>query len=247
MLKDKTAIITGGTRGIGRAIALKFASQGCQIAFTGRSRNSNMEQVEVELSQLGVKAIGYAADAADYNQSQELIKKVLADFGHIDILVNNAGITADSALKRMTEDQWDTVINTNLKSVFCMTKAVQPAMWRQGSGSIINISSVVGIAGNYNQSNYAASKAGIIGYTYSAAKELGARNIRVNAVAPGFILTEMTSDIPDEMKAYWQTRIPLRRPGTTDDVANACLYLASDMSTYISGTTLEVCGGMKDA
>ncbi len=247
LLDNKVAIVTGGTRGIGRAICLRLASEGCSIAFTGRSRNVNMEEVEQLLSQTGVQAKGYVADAADSQQSQDLAKQVMTDFGHIDILVNNAGITADSALKRMTEEQWDSVIQINLRSVFCMTKAVQPMMWKQGRGSIVNISSVVGLAGNYNQCNYAASKAGIIGFTYSAAKEMGARNIRVNVVAPGFIMTEMTGDIPEELKQYWQTRIPLRRPGTVDDVANAVLFYASDLSTYITGNVMHVCGGMKDA
>ena len=247
LLKDKVAIITGATRGIGRCIALRFAAEGCAIAFTGRSRNDNMLRVEQELQALGIPAKGYAADAADYPAAQQLVSDVLADFGHIDILVNNAGITADAALKRMTEQQWDDVINTNLRSVFCMTKAVQPTMWRQGFGSIVNISSVVGIAGNYNQTNYAASKAGIIGFTKAAAKELGARNIRVNAVAPGLIVTEMTGDIPEQLKAYWQTRIPLRRPGRPEEVANACLYYASELGTYNTGDIMHLCGGMEDA
>ena len=247
LLKDKVAIITGATRGIGKAIALRFAQEGSNIAFSGRSRNENMIAVEQQLQDMGVQAKGYAADASNLEQAQQMVAQVLADFGHIDILINNAGITADAALKRMTEQQWDDVLATNLKSVFCMTKSVQPAMWKQGFGSIVNISSVVGIAGNNNQCNYAASKAGIIGFSKAAAKELGARNIRVNVVAPGFIQTEMTQDMPPELKAYWQTRIPLRRPGTPDEVAKACLYYASELSSYNTGDVMHLCGGMEDA
>ena len=247
LLQNKVAIITGGTRGIGRAIAVLFAQQGCDIAFCGRSRSEAMVQTEQELAALGVKAKGYVADVADMAQAKALVDQTLADFGHIDILINNAGITADAALKRMTEEQWDQVINTNLRSVFCATKAVQPAMWKQGFGSIVNISSVVGIAGNYNQANYAASKAGIIGFSKTAAKELGARNIRVNVVAPGLILTEMTDVIPDKLKEYWQSRIPLRRPGRPEEVANACLYYASELGSYNTGDVMHLCGGMEDA
>lgn len=247
LLQDKVTIITGASRGIGRAIALRFAQEGSQIAYCSRSKNANTEEVDRLLEQSGVKHKSYVADISQYENAQQFVAQVLQDFGHIDILVNNAGITDDAALKRMTEEQWDRVINTNLKSVFCMTKAVQPALWRQGSGSIVNISSVVGIAGNYNQANYAASKAGIIGFSKACAKEFGARNIRVNVVAPGFIVTEMTGDIPDQMKAYWQTRIPLRRPGTPEEVANACLYYASELGSYNSGDVMHLCGGMEDA
>lgn len=247
LLQNHVSIITGATRGIGRAIALRFAREGSAIAFCGRSRNDAMIRVEQELRDLGVQAKGYAADISVFASAQQFVADVLSDFGHVDCLVNNAGITQDAALKRMTEEQWDSVINTNLKSVFCMTKAVQPAMWKQGSGSIVNISSVVGIAGNYNQSNYAASKAGIIGFSKACAKELGARNIRVNVVAPGFIVTEMTGDIPEQLKAYWQTRIPLRRPGHPDEVANACLYYASELGSYNTGDVMHLCGGMEDA
>lgn len=247
LLKDKVAIITGATRGIGRAIAKRFAQEGCHIAFCGRTRNENMIQVEEELQNLGVKAKGYVADVSNYDSAQAFVAETLKDFGHLDILINNAGITDDAALKRMTEAQWDNVINVNLKSVFCMTKAVQPVLWKQGSGSIVNISSVVGLAGNYNQANYAASKAGIIGLSKAAAKEFGARNIRVNVVAPGFIVTEMTGDIPEQLKTYWQTRIPLRRPGTPEDVANACLYYASELGSYNTGDVMHLCGGMEDA
>lgn len=247
LLKDKVAIITGATRGIGRAIALRFAQEGCDIAFCGRSRNENMIAVEEELSSLGVKAKGYAANVAKLDSAQQFVAEVLKDFGHLDILINNAGITDDAAIKRMTEEQWDRVIETDLKSVFCMTKAVQPSMWKQGSGSIVNISSVVGIGGNVNQANYAAAKAGIIGFTKTAVKEMGARNIRINVVAPGFIATEMTGDVPEQLKTYWQTRIPLRRPGRPEEVANACLYYASELGSYNTGDVMHLCGGMEDA
>ena len=258
LLQGKTAIITGATRGIGRAIAKLFASEGCRVAFCGRTRNEAMEAVEQELnaiyagfefqnSEFKIKCKGYAADVADYASAQAFVKEVLADFGSVDILVNNAGITDDAALKRMSEEQFDRVLHTNLKSVFCMTKAIQPVMWKQGHGSIVNIGSVVGIAGNYNQANYAASKAGIIGFSKSCAKEFAARNIRVNVVAPGFVQTEMTADIPKELMDTWCSRIPMKRPGTPDEVANACLFLASDMCPYITSVVLPICGGMEDA
>jgi len=247
LLENKTAIVTGATRGIGRAIAIRFAKEGCDVAFCGRTRNEKMIAVEQELSALGVKAKGYATDVADYDSAQAFVKEVLADFGKVDILVNNAGITDDSAVKRMTEEQFDRVMHTNLKSVFCMTKAIQPAMWRQGHGAIVNIGSVVGIAGNYNQANYAASKAAIIGFSKSCAKEFAARNIRVNVVAPGFVQTEMTADIPKELMDTWCSRIPMKRPGTVDEVAQACVFLASDMCPYITSVVLPVCGGMEDA
>ena len=247
ILQNKTAIVTGATRGIGHAIAVRFAKEGCDVAFCGRTRNEKMIAVEQELSALGVKAKGYAADVADYDSAQAFVKEVLADFGKVDILVNNAGITDDSAVKRMTEEQFDRVMHTNLKSVFCMTKAIQPAMWRQGHGAIVNIGSVVGIAGNYNQANYAASKAAIIGFSKSCAKEFAARNIRVNVVAPGFVQTEMTANIPKELMDTWCSRIPMKRPGTVDEVAQACVFLASDMCPYITSVVLPVCGGMEDA
>lgn len=247
ILQNKTAIVTGATRGIGHAIAVRFAKEGCDVAFCGRTRNEKMIAVEQELSALGVKAKGYATDVADYDSAKAFVKEVLADFGKVDILVNNAGITDDSAVKRMTEEQFDRVMHTNLKSVFCMTKAIQPAMWRQGHGSIVNIGSVVGIAGNYNQANYAASKAAIIGFSKSCAKEFAARNIRVNVVAPGFVQTEMTADIPKELMDTWCSRIPMKRPGTVDEVAQACVFLASDMCPYITSVVLPVCGGMEDA
>ena len=247
LLENKTAIVTGATRGIGHAIAIRFAKEGCNVAFCGRTRNDKMVAVEEELAALGVKAKGYAADVANYDSAQTFVKEVLADFGKVDILINNAGITDDSAMKRMTEEQFDRVVGTNLKSVFCMTKAIQPSMWRQGHGSIVNIGSVVGIAGNYNQANYAASKAGIIGFSKSCAKEFAARNIRVNVVAPGFVQTEMTADIPKELMDTWCSRIPMKRPGTPDEVANCCVFLASDMSSYITSIVLPMCGGMEDA
>ena len=247
LLKDKVAIITGATRGISRAIALRFAQEGCDIAFCGRSRNENMIAVEEELNAMGIKARGYAANVASLESAQQFVAAVPNDFGHVDILINNAGITDDAAIKRMTEEQWDRVIETDLKSVFCMTKSVQPHMWKQGSGSIVNISSVVGIGGNVNQANYAAAKAGIIGFTKTAVKEMGARNIRINVVAPGFIATEMTGDVPEQLKTYWQTRIPLRRPGRPEEVANACLYYASELGSYNTGDVMHLCGGMVDA
>ena len=247
LLEKKTAIITGATRGIGRAIALRFAKEGCNVAFCGRTRSAAMESVEQELTALGVKAKGYVADVADYRSAHDFVKAVLADFGQVDILVNNAGITDDAAVKRMNEEQFDRVMHTNLGSVFCMTKAIQPSLWRQGHGSIINIGSVVGIAGNYNQANYAASKAAIIGFSKSCAKEFAARNIRVNVVAPGFIETEMTSQVPDELMKQWCSRIPMKRPGTSDEVAGACAFLASDLCPYITSVVLPVCGGMEDA
>ena len=247
LLKDKVAIITGATRGIGRAIALRFAEEGCDIAFCGRSRNENMISVEEELNAMGVKAQGYAADVSNLESAQQFVSAVLNDFGHVEILINNAGVTDDAAIKRMTEAQWDRVIDIDLKSVFCMTKAVQPSMWKQGGGSIVNISSVVGIGGNVNQANYAAAKAGIIGFTKTAVKEMGARNIRINVVAPGFIATEMTGDVPEQLKTYWQTRIPLRRPGRPEEVANACLYYASELGSYNTGDVMHLCGGMVDA
>ena len=247
ILQGKTAIVTGATRGIGHAIAMRFAKDGCNVAFCGRTRNDAMIAVENELLALGVHAKGYAANVADYQQAQDFVKVVLADFGRVDILINNAGITNDAAMKRMTEEQFDHVVGVNLKSVFCMTKAIQPSMWRQGHGSIVNIGSVVGIAGNYNQANYAASKAGIIGFSKSCAKEFAARNIRVNVVAPGFVETEMTADIPKELMDTWCSRIPMKRAGTPDEVAQCCVFLASDMSSYITSVVLPMCGGMEDA
>lgn len=247
LLENKTAIVTGATRGIGRAIAIRFAHEGCNVAFCGRTRNESMDAVEQELQALGVKAKAYVADVSNFQAAQDLVKDVLADFGQVDILVNNAGIKDDAAVKRMTEEQFDRVVDTNLKSVFNMTKAIQPSMWRQGHGSIVNIGSVVGIAGNYNQANYAASKAAIIGFSKSCAKEFAARNIRVNIVCPGFIETEMTAQVPKELMDTWTSRIPMKRAGTADEVAQACVFLASDMCPYITSVVLPICGGMEDA
>jgi 3-oxoacyl-[acyl-carrier protein] reductase len=244
LLEGKTAIITGASRGIGKAIAIKFAEEGCNIAFSDLFEDDNMKNTEAELTALGVKAKGYASNAAKFDDTQAVVEKIVTDFVRIDILVNNAGITKDGALKRMTEDQWDAVIAVNLKSVFNFTKAVQPVMWKQGIGSIINMSSVVGVSGNANQINYSSSKAGIIGFTKSAAKEFGLRNIRCNAIAPGFIITEMTHQLPEEVRNEWASKIPLRRGGTPEDVAKVSLFLASDLSSYVTGQVLNVCGGM---
>ena len=247
LLHNKIAIVTGATRGIGHAIAVRFAMEGCDVAFCGRTRNDKMIAVEDELTALGVKAKGYACNVADYASAQAFVKEVMADFGRVDILVNNAGITDDAAVKRMTEEQFRRVMDVNLGSVFCMTKAVQPIMWKQGYGSIVNIGSVVGIAGNYNQANYAASKAAIIGFSKSCAKEFAARNIRVNVVCPGFVETEMTAQVPKELMDTWCSRIPMRRPGKADEVAQACVFLARDMCPDITCHVMPICGGMEDA
>jgi len=244
LLEGKTAIITGAARGIGKSIAITYAQNGCNVAFTDLVINEAAEETEKELSALGVKAKGYASDASNFDDTQRVVSEIAKDFGRVDILVNNAGITKDGALKRMTEEQWDLVISVNLKSVFNFTKAIQPIMWKQASGSVINMSSVVGVSGNANQCNYSASKAGIIGFTKSAAKEMGARGIRHNAIAPGFIITEMTGVLPDIVKKEWENRIPLKRGGTPQDVANTCVYLGSDLSEYVTGQTMHVCGGM---
>jgi len=244
LLKGKVAVITGASRGIGKAIAMKFAEQGADIAFTDITRDENMEATENELKALGVKAKGYASDASSFDSSADTIAEVLKDFEKVDILVNNAGITRDNLLMRMKEEDWDLVMNINLKSVFNLTKAVLRPMMKQRSGSIINISSVVGVFGNAGQANYSASKAGIIGFTKSMAKELGSRNIRSNAIAPGFIETEMTQKLPEEIKQGFRDAIPLKRMGSGEDVANAALYLGSDLSTYISGQVLSVCGAL---
>ncbi|MBN1462154.1 MAG: 3-oxoacyl-[acyl-carrier-protein] reductase [Paludibacteraceae bacterium] len=244
LLNGKVALVTGAARGIGKAIALKLASEGAAIAFTDLVIDENGKATEKEIAALGVKAKGYASNAASFDDTEKVVNAIAEEFGRIDILVNNAGITKDGALKRMTEDQWDAVIAVNLKSVFNFTKAVQPIMWKQASGSVINMSSVVGVSGNANQCNYSASKAGIIGFTKSAAKEMGLRGIRHNAIAPGFIITEMTGVLPEDVKKEWESKIPLKRGGTPDEVAKATLFLASDLSSYVSGQVIHVCGGM---
>lgn len=244
LLENKVALITGASRGIGKGIALKFAQQGANIAFTYLSSVEKGQALEKELQAFGVKAKGYKSDAGNFKAAEELVNAVVADFGTVDILVNNAGITRDTLLMRMSEEQWDEVMNANLKSVFNLTKAVQKPMLKQRSGSIINMSSVVGVKGNAGQANYAASKAGIIGFTKSVALELGSRNIRSNAIAPGFIETEMTEVLDPKVVEGWRAGIPLKRGGSTEDIANATLFLASDMSAYITGQVLNVCGGM---
>ncbi len=244
LLDQKTALVTGATRGIGKGIALAFAREGANIAFTFVSSEEKARALEDELIALGVKAKGYKSDAGDFKAADELVSAVVNDFGTVDVLVNNAGITRDTLLMRMSEQQWDEVITANLKSVFNLTKAVQRPMLKAKKGSIINMSSVVGVKGNAGQSNYAASKAGIIGFTKSVALELGSRNIRSNAVAPGFIETEMTGALDEKVIQSWRDGIPLKRGGTAEDVANLCLFLASDMSAYITGQCISVCGGM---
>jgi len=244
LLEGKTAVITGASRGIGKAIAHRFVAEGADIALTNIADDEEFQSTIRELEATGTRVRGYVSDAAIFNDSQRVINDVFTDFGKIDILVNNAGITRDTLLMRMTEDQWDSVIAVNLKSVFNFTKAVLQIMLKQKSGSIINMSSVVGVSGNAGQSNYSASKAGIIGFTKSVSKEVGSRNIRCNAIAPGFIITEMTEKLPENIKAEWTGKIPLRRGGTPEDVANTALFLASDLSSYISGQTIHVCGGM---
>ncbi|MCF8229468.1 MAG: 3-oxoacyl-[acyl-carrier-protein] reductase [Bacteroidales bacterium] len=245
LLENKTALITGAARGIGRAIALKFAKMGADVAFTDLNIDDNVKSLEAEIKEMGKKAKGYASDASSFEQAEKLISTVISDFEKIDILVNNAGITRDNLLMRMTEQDWDLVIKVNLKSIFNMTKAIQRTMLKQRFGSIINMSSVVGISGNGGQSNYSASKAGLIGFTKSIAKEIGSRNIRVNAIAPGFIETEMTQRIPEEARKAWLEDIPLKRAGTTDDVANIAVFLGSDLSSYVTGQVINVCGGME--
>lgn len=245
LLEGKIAIITGATRGIGKGVAEVFAKHGAQIAFTYVSSEEQAKEVEKILTSYGVKAKGYKSNAADFKQAEQFIADVVVEFGRIDVIVNNAGITRDGLLMRMTEENWDDVIDTNLKSVFNITKAALKTLLGQRSGSIINMSSVVGIEGNAGQSNYAASKAGAIGFTKSIAQEIGSRNIRCNAICPGFIETEMTAQLnPDIMKG-WIEDIPMKRPGTPEDVANAALFLASDLSLYVTGQTLNVCGGMQ--
>ena len=244
LLAGKVALITGAARGIGKAIALEYAREGANVAFTDIAKNETFQATERELQALGVKAKGYASDASDFASSEKTVDKVFSDFGRIDVLVNNAGITRDALLMRMTEEQWDLVLKVNLKSAFCMTKAVQKYMIKQHCGSIINMSSVVGVSGNAGQANYSASKAGMIGFTKSVAKELGSRNVRSNAIAPGFIITDMTAQLSDDVRQAWEKQIPLRRGGTPEDVARVAVFLGSDLSSYVSGQVINVCGGM---
>ena len=244
LVKGKNVLITGASRGIGKGIAQAFAQHGANVAFTYSSSAGPAEELEQELTALGVKAKAYQSNAADFESAQQLAADVLQDFGSIDVLINNAGITKDNLLMRISEEDFDKVIEVNLKSVFNMTKAVQRTMLKQRHGSLIHMSSVVGVKGNAGQSNYAASKAGIIGFSKSIALELGSRNIRSNVIAPGFIETEMTGKLPEDVVAQWRAGIPLKRGGSPNDVANACLFLASDLSTYITGQVINVDGGM---
>ncbi|MBF0695696.1 MAG: 3-oxoacyl-[acyl-carrier-protein] reductase [Flavobacterium sp.] len=244
LLEGKTVIITGASRGIGRGIAEVFAKHGANIAFTYSSSVESALALEGELNQSGIKTKGYQSNAANFAEAQKLVDDVIAEFGTVDVLINNAGITKDNLLMRMSEEDFDKVIDVNLKSVFNMTKAVQRQLLKQRSGSIINMSSVVGVKGNAGQANYAASKAGVIGFTKSVALELGSRNIRCNAIAPGFIETEMTAKLNEDVVQGWRDTIPLKRGGTTEDVANACLFLASDLSAYVTGQVMNVDGGM---
>lgn len=244
LLEGKTALITGGSRGIGKAIAITFAQHGANVAFSDLRRDELMEETEKELKSFGVKAQGYTSDASSFEDSERMVDEVVREFGRIDILINNAGITRDNLLMRMSEQDWDLVIKVNLKSAFNLTKSVQKYMLKQRSGSIVNMSSVVGVNGNAGQANYSASKAGLIGFTKSIAQELGSRNIRCNAVAPGFIETEMTAKLSEEVRKAWAEQIPLRRGGKPEDVAKACVFLGSDLSDYITGQVISVCGGM---
>ena len=244
LLEGKVAVVTGAARGIGKAIALKFASEGADIAFTDLVIDEKAKATEDEIAAFGVKAKGYASNAADYEDTHKVVAEIMKDFGRIDILVNNAGITRDGLMMRMEEKQWDMVLNVNLKSAFNFIHAVTPVMMRQRGGSIINMASVVGVHGNAGQCNYSASKAGMIGLAKSIAQELGSRGIRANAIAPGFIITDMTASLSDEVKAEWAKKIPLRRGGTPEDVADIATFLASDMSSYVSGQVIQVDGGM---
>ena len=244
LLQGKVAVITGAARGIGKAIAIKFANEGADIAFTDLAIDDNAKATEAEIAALGVKVKGYASNAANFEDTHNVVTEIVKDFGRIDILVNNAGITRDGLMMRMSEAQWDMVINVNLKSAFNCIHAVSPVMMKQKSGSIINMSSVVGVSGNAGQCNYSASKAGMIGLAKSIAKELGSRGIRANCIAPGFIITDMTGALSDEVKEAWAKQIPLRRGGTPEDVANVCTFLASDLSSYVTGQVIHCCGGM---
>ena len=244
LLKDKVAIVTGAGRGIGRAIALKYAQEGANVVITDLKIDETVEAFIEELKGLGVKAKAYASNAANFDDAHKLVEEVLVDFGRVDVLVNNAGITRDGLMMRMTEEQWDLVINVNLKSAFNLIHAVTPVMLKQKAGSIINMASVVGVSGNAGQTNYSASKAGMIGLAKSIAKELGSRGVRANSIAPGFIITDMTHALSDEVRKQWEAQIPLRRGGTPEDVANVATFLASDLSSYVTGQTIHVCGGM---
>ena len=244
LLEGKVAIVTGAARGIGKAIALKFAAEGANIAFTDLVIDENGEATQKEIEALGVKAKGYASNAANFEETHNVVAEIVKDFGRIDILVNNAGITKAGLMMRMSEGQWDAVLNVNLKSAFNFIHACTPVMMKQRAGNIINMSSVVGVHGNAGQSNYSASKAGMIGLAKSVAQELGSRGIRANAIAPGFIITDMTAKLPEEVREEWNKKIPLRRGGTTEDVANVATFLASDLSAYVSGQVIQVDGGM---
>jgi 3-oxoacyl-[acyl-carrier protein] reductase len=244
LLEGKTAIITGAARGIGKAIALKYAAEGANIAFTDLVIDENGLATEQEIQAMGVKAKGYASDAANFEEAHQVVAEIVKEFGRVDILVNNAGITRDGLMMRMNEQQWDMVINVNLKSAFNFIHAVTPVMMKQKCGSIINLSSVVGVSGNAGQANYAASKAGMIGLAKSIAKELGSRGIRSNAIAPGFIITDMTAGLSEQVREEWAKQIPLRRGGTPEDVANVATFLASDLSSYVTGQVIHCCGGM---
>ena len=244
LLEGKVALVTGAGRGIGKAIAVRFAQEGANVAFTDLVVNEAVEETVKELEALGVKAKAYASNAANFDETHEVVKQVIEDFGRIDILVNNAGITKDGLMMRMSEAQWDAVINVNLKSAFNFIHAVTPVMAKQRSGSIINMSSVVGVSGNAGQCNYSASKAGMIGLAKSIAKEMGPRGIRANCIAPGFIITEMTNQLSQEIKDQWAQQIPMRRGGTPEDVANVAVFLGSDLSSYVSGQVIHCCGAM---
>ena len=244
LLEGKVALITGAARGIGKAIALKFAQEGADIAFTDLAIDENGKKTEEEIAALGVKAKGYASDASNFEETHNIVSQIHADFGHIDVLVNNAGITKDGLILRMSEAQWDAVIAVNLKSAFNFIHALAPIMMRQRGGSIINMASVVGVSGNAGQCNYSASKAGLIALAKSTAKELGSRGIRANSIAPGFIITDMTAALPEDVRKQWAAQIPLRRGGTPEDVANVATFLASDLSSYVTGQVIHCCGGM---
>lgn len=244
LLENKVALITGAGRGIGRAIAYKYATEGADVAITDLNIDEGVQAFVEELKGLGVRAAAYASNAADFDAAHTVVEQIKADFGRIDILVNNAGITRDGLMMRMTEQQWDAVINVNLKSAFNMIHAVTPIMMGQRTSSIINMASVVGVSGNAGQSNYSASKAGMIGLAKSVAKELGSRGVRANAIAPGFIITDMTAVLSEEVKKQWAAQIPLRRGGTPEDVANVATFLGSDLSSYVTGQVVHVCGGM---